>query len=235
MKTINKTILAVLLALFSRINQAEEDRRPNQVGVYWAAPFDAIAAGMERCHQFSTPSLEDQRDRLIKKYGSDLKGVKIITREDGSHVFVANRHDQATGEDVKYAYFDSLAACNSYQDQVFNIYLQEQQIAKQEDTNGKANNEVKATAIQEVRDEMNKEEVQVQNASGQENHKESNGTIPFAIIVIGSLLIAVIRRFDSYVESNLMPDEKVIYKASVNKINLLPAVLPAILLFVLLY
>ena len=103
---------------------------------------------MERCRQFNTPNLEEQRDKLIKKYGDNVKDAKIITQEDGSRVFVASRRDQVTGEDVKYAYFDTLAACNSYQDQVFKVHLQEQRITKQ-DTNGEANDIVKATARHE--------------------------------------------------------------------------------------
>jgi hypothetical protein len=88
-------------------------------GVYWAAPFEAIAGGMERCHRFNTPNIEEQMRRMVKKYGNGLKGAKIVTRPDGSRVFVANRHDPATGEDIRYAYFDSEAGCNVYQDQLF--------------------------------------------------------------------------------------------------------------------
>jgi hypothetical protein len=83
--------------------------------VYWAAPFGAIAAGMERCKKFNTPSLDAQMEKLTKKYGDKLKGAQIVTRNDGSRTFVAKRHDQTTGEDVHYAYFDSLKTCEDYQ------------------------------------------------------------------------------------------------------------------------
>jgi len=91
----------------------------NQRRCLWAAPFDAIAAvwsGVISQHA----ERRRQRDRLIKKYGSDLKDVKIITRKDDL-MFCCKQADQATGEYVKYAYFDSLAACNSYQEQVLNV------------------------------------------------------------------------------------------------------------------
>jgi len=55
-----------------------------------------------------------------------------------------------------------LAACDSYQDEVFNVHPHEQPITKQ-DTTGKANDAVTAADIQEASDEMGKEKEQVQN------------------------------------------------------------------------
>jgi hypothetical protein len=147
------------------------EQLPGKMGIYWAASFEAIAAGMQRCHQFSTPSLEGQRDKLIKKYGSDLKDIKIIGRKDGSHVLVANRHDQTTGENINYAYFDSLAACDSYQDQILNVHPQGQPIIKQ-NTNRKANYAAKGAIIQEVRDEMDKEGEQLQEFGNHGDQKQ---------------------------------------------------------------
>lgn len=88
---------------------------PPQGGIYWASPSDAVAAGMERCKHFDTPSLEDQKDRLTKKYGSDLKDAIIQAADDGVRVFTAVRHNQETNEDIKYTYFDSLNACEDFQ------------------------------------------------------------------------------------------------------------------------
>lgn len=109
----------MVLVLVSANPMAEAvEPQPTQGGIFWAATFEAMAAGMERCKHFDTVSLEEQMNRLTKKYGNELKGAKIINREDGLRVFVANRYDKSTGENVVYAYFDSINACEEFQTKV---------------------------------------------------------------------------------------------------------------------
>lgn len=92
-----------------------EEQPVDQEGIYWATTSDLISAGMARCKHFDTPNLEEQKNRLIKKYGKELKYAQVVSTKTSGKMFTATRFDKETFEDIDYVYFNTLSDCEAFQ------------------------------------------------------------------------------------------------------------------------
>lgn len=66
------------------------------------------------CYRFTADSLEAQKTKLLKKYGDELREIKLEATEGGKHVFTAYRMGN-DGRRINYFYSDDPAVCDNYQ------------------------------------------------------------------------------------------------------------------------
>jgi hypothetical protein len=67
------------------------------------------------CYRFSTPNLQEQADKLQKKYGVSLYKAIIEESSTGGRVLIAERVAD-NGKTVSYRYFTDPKACDLYQE-----------------------------------------------------------------------------------------------------------------------
>jgi len=103
------------LALLVMAGTGHAQQKKPQGGIYWAATAEAIAAGTELCKHFDTPSLEEQRNKLLQKYGNELVDAEISPQKKSGRVFSAHRYDSVNNENIDYFYFDNIKACELHQ------------------------------------------------------------------------------------------------------------------------
>jgi len=139
--------------------------------VYWASSPDAIAAGTERCKKFNSKNVEEQLGKLKAKYGSQLVNEKIVKLDDDSLAFFAERNDPTSGQLVKYAYFDSLAACSEHQKKQDLLSSNENLSTSDQDTGNQRRQQ--EARHQELRSELDTEECQKESVT----HDRSLGTL----------------------------------------------------------
>jgi clan AA aspartic protease (TIGR02281 family) len=88
----------------------------DKIPIYFAAeraPTSDIPPEAPLCYKFMVSGLEEQLQKLKKKYPG-LYHSKIQGRKDGSKTLVVKRKDE-TGEEVDYFYSTNPSACNAYQ------------------------------------------------------------------------------------------------------------------------
>jgi hypothetical protein len=86
--------------------------------IYFAAETsptaDSIPPEAPLCYRFNVMTLEEQLNKLKKKYGDFLYGVSIEILNNGTRSLTAERKGEQ-GEIVTYRYFESSDMCMEYQ------------------------------------------------------------------------------------------------------------------------
>ena len=85
--------------------------------VYFAddePPADSAPPEAPLCYKFKADNLEEQLDKLRKKYADKIYDAKIVKNADGSHSLTAKRRGERN-KIIFYFYSDSPSQCNKYQ------------------------------------------------------------------------------------------------------------------------